>query len=1290
MRRFEPEEIKSSSTKMLGHLRSEIATQYARNAGTNVELEARFGEFRGQEFQPGISLSSFQRINDFFAAHATPVRRLIRDDIRGDIRRSTVTSTNPDEPETVTWIRKVRVWNHDVYDYNLRLSMSREEPIEPVEDFTPTDTRIKDRRTYTVFDGTVQIDLTIVTNHNNRYEVEVELLNPQFFAHFERGVLVTLKRILNTVELYTTREANTMVHYVNSLLGGQRPHAIDNSVLVQARDLKIRDMVMGGLIGNPATMYTVTHKADGERRLLVFHESGIWLVMAPRQLNRVSRTSIPQLHGTILDGEDIPLNKRLLNRGAPESTHWYLVFDCLARQGNNNIQTQPHSFRMQHGQGVANIINAITYPAGRLPLLQVTTKTFRQFTTPEEFYSIMDQMFAEQSQLSYEQDGFMFTPGLTPYNPHSDRHPLHQRTLTRMPDICKWKPKTQLTIDFLLRWGPMTPAGRTLTLLSGSMPGAASDLVAFTGSNINPFDVATMVDTNHVLTQDVNSGTIVEYAWDFTREVLYPVRIRHEKARPNRLDIAQDVWDDIHHPIEERTLKGDDFTLVFAYHNRIKRGLYDFATQDRKARTLLDIGAGRGGDVAKWKHFQRIVAVEPNEEHVVELRRRIEVFGMTDRVRIVVAGGQDQTPITAAVREFLGGPADVVSMMLSLSFFWQSPELLDALVTTIQQNLKPDGKFIFLTIDGDAVQQLFDPMFRGPQVTELNLTTAMLRYDPPRLHVDLPGTIVGQQTEWLVRLQDLLRRNFNVLELHRADGEPFLSPQEIIYTKMYTFGAMIPGTATLPTQLPVLQAVLPAVPIPGATAVTMPQLAPRSPTLAPVSPNAPTSARSPTSPRVTVPTLALPPIPTVRLPPRPPTGKTVPAVPTVPMPLPLTGRSPQVQPPPPTIPLPLPTGRSPQVQPVVPTVTLPLPTVPTVGKSPMVQPVMPTMPLPLPTVGKSPMVQPVVPTVPLPLPTVGKSPMVQPPLPTLPVVLPQATQAKPPALVLPQIPNLAAPKPATALGLPPIPTLTLPGVPTLTLPVVTAAPLVPTGPVTLATLPVYAPKRLGDPGVGDDAYQPLRVTWYDNVVRIAAIGDGSCFFHSVCKAYLRSYQNNPSYAFRTDFVARLRRDMAFLLGMPSGDEGTERIWALKEEIAGLTGKPAGELTFYDTAANGAFLEFYSQQVQGFQMYDDDGVPIDYSLAGMQRLLNSTRDVGYEVYQYVADLLGIDIFVTIGYTNDLRPFNNTRLPTREPRPAIVIVGNRYHYEVVALNTPQGLQTMFFPGHPFIEALMQQRA
>jgi len=1134
---------------MLGNVGPVIAEQYARNAAVAVELEARFGEYRDGRFLPGVPLSSFQRIEELFSTYAKPVITHSSDYIQDNIRKTVITPSDPDSSETVFWMRKTRIWNHDVPDYNIRLSMAREEIISEVTPFHPAVTRIKHRRSYIVFNGAVRIDLTTVDDRN---EVEVELLDPKELDKFQNALRITTLQLLNSHELYTTREAFNLINYVNGILGGKNRYNLDHNVMVQARDLNLRDMVWGGLLGNKETSYTVTHKADGERRLLVFHESGIWLVFAPHHLNKVSTKNIPALHGTIIDGEEISLKHR--REGAPTTKYWFLAFDCLARIKDRGIQEEPHVKRMQFAQFVSDQI-----ARWQNPIFSMNTKDFRGFRTPEEFYRIMNEMFVQQATLPYQQDGFMFTPADTKYNPKSDEQPLFKRILTKYPDICKWKPKEKLSIDFLLKWGHLTPEGhRTVQLYSGNIPGQKESLVRFQGTRYNPFDTA-LVDTENPLTLNVANNTIVEYAWDYARGLLVPIRIRYEKTRPNRIDRVENIWDLIHNPIEEATMRGDDFTLVFAYHNRIKKALFNYATPTG-GLTLLDIGSGRGGDVAKWKKFRRIVAVEPNGDHIVELQRRLELQGMQDRVRIVQAGGQDTEIITAAVNEFLGGPADVVAMMLSLSFFWQNRDIFTALVTTIRNNMKPQGKFVFMTIDGDAVEQVFDPMFGGLQMSQLKLGPALLNYNPPQLTINLPGTIVGEQQEWLVRLGDFLLQNFDFLELHRADGEEFLNMQENIYTKMYAFGAMKAKNPSMPA-LPGPQ---------SSSAVTIPR---------PVSPI---------------------------------------SIPTIPRPV-----------------------------------------------SPIMTPVSSA---------------PKLTTIPTAIPALNVR------LPSPPRMLPVA--ASPRALPTPQLPASIIPSRVASppkIPLPPLaPTSSIP-------PLASLPPLSKRVPQTVTTIRVSKPLRAGDPGIGDDTYRPMTVPWYQNVVRIAAIGDGSCFFHALLKAYLTIYQDNASYDFRTNFVAKFRRDLAYLLQLPTGaTEASPEVEGLRKELATLSRKPLEAPTYYETTANGAFLEFFLQQLKGAPIRDEQGTIIDFSLAGMQKLFNSNQDVGSEVYQYVAEITGVDIYVAIGYTDNLKPFISTARKGGLVRPAVIIVGNKHHYEVVGIMKPEGIQTVFFADDPFLEAYMQQKA
>lgn len=770
-------------------IRQRINSTYAQYNDGTVELEARFGKSVKDQFKPGITREVFNRIREYFDRRAQAVEIKTTDYISQNVRKTVTVPTGNNQPEVI-WITKLRLWNQDDKDYGIRYSMSREIPVQPVSNFVPEIIREKNRYTYVVFNNQVKIDITTVNMiqgvHNQKgyddktkYELEVELIKPSGLEAFDKTLVVTLQKILDTTILYKTNEADAIVNYVNSLLGSKPGGTIDYHPIVQARNLKLKDMVWGGLIGNEKTGYSVTHKADGQRKLLVFHTSGIWLVMGPRSLNRISNSEIKELIGTILDGEIIPIEKRL--KGAPDTKIWYLAFDALY-WSNNDIRSLPHGKRMNHAQAVAD--------AFKNNLIYVNTKAFKNFGTPQEFFRVMRDMFREQDQIQYKQDGFMFTPVNTVYNPHSDSYPLYQRTLTEFPDICKWKPPEHLTIDFQIQW-EATPSGSALKLyvLSGGKP------VLFKGTKVFPYDG--QVDSNHKLTSGLPSGTIVEYG--YSNNMLVPHKVRYDKVKPNKIEIAEDVWMDINRPLDKETMEGNTFSLLRAYHNKIKKYIIDktFQLAENKNLTLLDIGSGRGGDVSKWRNFSKVVAVEPDQEHIVELERRIKLNNMQDKVLVVHAGGEDTETVYEAVRNFVGDRVDVVSMMLSMSFFWRSQNMLDKLMNTISVNIKETGKFIFLTIDGDLVDQTFEPAFdTGPALTKLKLGPATLEYFgdilPKELKIHIEGTIVEDQTEWLVRLSDLMiglgKYGFDFYERSRADKEKFLTEEEITMTQMYTYG----------------------------------------------------------------------------------------------------------------------------------------------------------------------------------------------------------------------------------------------------------------------------------------------------------------------------------------------------------------------------------------------------------------------------------------------------------------------------------------------------------------------
>jgi len=751
-------------------LKNKIINTYATQK--DLELEARFGNFIKHRFQPGVTRQTFNRVKAYFDKNAQAEHVKTTDYIMGRVRKSVYTNGK------TVWITKERVWNEENKDYGIRYSMSKEIPVAPITShFVPEMIREKNRFSYLVFGDTVRIDLTIVnmvssTKKNVKdditFEVEVELIDEKALTNFEKAIGVTLRLILDTIILYTQKEKINIANEINSILGSNKRGYVDNYPLVQARNLKLRDMVYGGLIGNEKTGYSITHKADGERRMLYFSRSGVYLA-SPNSLTKLSDTSIPNLTGTILDGELVPLDKRL--EGAPKVKFWFLAFDTLAWNNNKSVQDSPHNIRMQYAQEVANSMKG--------DLIRVNTKNFHVFETPDEFFKLMRDMFREQLILPYMQDGFMFTPENTVYNPHSDKYPLYKRKLSDYPDICKWKPKEELTIDLRIKWKAV-PNGKILELYTVDK----GNEVLFDKFN---------VDSENSMTINLPSNSIVEYGYNYEKDILEPRRVRVDKRFPNRKDVVEDVAQDIMNPLTKETMQGDTFTLLRKYHNSIKKKLFEKAG----GKTLLDIGSGYGGDLGKWKQYSKIVAVEPDLEHIEELKKRLVTYEMQDKVKIVHAGGQETEKISQAVKEWIGDRVDTVSSMLSLTFFWQSSELVESLVQTVIRNIKESGKYIFLTMDGDLVEQTFEPAFgTGLVLDKLKLGPATLEYKgdlkPKELLIDIRGTIVEKQREWLVRLDDLKLRfgkyGFEIEMIHKANEEKFLTEEEMIMTKMYTYG----------------------------------------------------------------------------------------------------------------------------------------------------------------------------------------------------------------------------------------------------------------------------------------------------------------------------------------------------------------------------------------------------------------------------------------------------------------------------------------------------------------------
>lgn len=787
---------------------------------SEIEVELRFGRFENNNFVSNVSRRVFfTLIEEMKLRKIHPKISESVDEKQNDIRRSKFKNGQ------IKWIEKKKLLTKDFKDYSMRLNVSSETPVDPQSNFKSTSLRRKKRRSYTLPQESIRVDLTEVRDERDRlkFEVEFELINLDNIESQLSNIFSSSFKLVNsTFDVYTSELKSSVISYINQSV--QAPSGtnvfFDIANISRPRNLKFKDLVYGGLVGNPSITYNVTHKTDGVRKQLLVHNSGVWIFSFNGDFNFISKDSLFKyfkegdimneassnnspgnifgMCGYILDGELIPIDKRVPGSGSG-AQYWFMIFDCLSvpkntdvksfeEIGNRNIQDEPFITRMENAQLIADNL--------KNPIIEVSTKTFNALTTPSVFFDVMNRMFEEQSKLPYKQDGFIFTPIEIGYSEilKSFNQPSEYRTLVNLPDIVKWKSKYNLTIDFEIQWS----GNEKLTLFS---LGRENKKIVFNGDEINRFNSSNDIEYTNRL-RDTTSGSIGEFEYDFDRKKIILRNLRPDKSKPNTIDVAKDVWIDIHNPIEEDILIGESMSLLRKYHNRIKTALFSTVTRDKPNLTLLDIGSGNGGDISKWRNsnFSKIVAVEPDIQNYNELLRRIDQFGMKDKISPLNTTGQNSKSITKRVKEFIGTRVDVISMMLSLSYFYENKRSLNELIKTFSENISSTGVIIFLTIDGNIVQNYFQPQLSNSlSLKEINSDYFRMKYnpdtDPISVDVFIKNSILNNR-EWLVKLDDLMialsEFGFTLNPIFRSDKEKFMSQTELLFGGMFSYGIIQP------------------------------------------------------------------------------------------------------------------------------------------------------------------------------------------------------------------------------------------------------------------------------------------------------------------------------------------------------------------------------------------------------------------------------------------------------------------------------------------------------------------
>ena len=338
---------------------------------------------------------------------------------------------------------------------------------------------------------TFEIEIELNNELIKQYCLETPLTSDPNVEKLKTGLMTLIKHILSGLQdtpypISYPEITDLKSKYLEMLYGSPQKRWLRSSDFCGPSSytlqmVNIQPLDQDTAAPNIRRMYSVTDKADGERKLLFINEKGlVYLINTNMDFQFTgTKTTNAAIKNTLLDGEHITHNKngKFINLFAAFDIY-FINNESVRNKGF--IPTKPkdvaNNFRLPLLQNVVKKQFVSAQNSGQSPPLTITSKRFKSGIEENDIFKGCQELLndMEHGMYEYETDGLIFTPLEYGVGCTKPGEASKNKKITWELSF-KWKPPEFNTIDFLVTTKKNANGGDITNTLFKEGTGLAGD-----------------------------------------------------------------------------------------------------------------------------------------------------------------------------------------------------------------------------------------------------------------------------------------------------------------------------------------------------------------------------------------------------------------------------------------------------------------------------------------------------------------------------------------------------------------------------------------------------------------------------------------------------------------------------------------------------------------------------------------------------------------------------------------------------------------------------------------------